>query len=103
MNTIINNYYPVRMRCIDNVHTKIARSRLLGIVASSQCCFKCHNGKKVMSLCSKLLYKDHECYKLCFLVGHAYHMVFQLRMLEFEIGKGRQFITVECRVCALEL
>ena len=54
------------------VHTKIARSRLLGVLASGQYCHDVENGEKVMSFCFKALNKDHEYYKSCFLIGHAY-------------------------------
>ena len=44
----------------------------LDFLASGQHHHDVKNGKKVTSLSSKVLDKDHECYKLCFLVSHTY-------------------------------
>ena len=54
------------------VHTKITRSQFLDVIVSDQRCHNVENGKEVTTLCSNVLDMDHKCYKLCFLVGHAY-------------------------------
>ena len=53
------------------IHTRTARSWLLGVSVSVQYGHNVKNGKKVMSLCFKMLDNDHECYiKSCSLIGH---------------------------------
>ena len=57
----------------------------------------------------ELLDKDHEHYKLCLLIGHAYqpHLlkltsyVLWLRMLKLGIGEGRQVINYNLRNTAM--
>ena len=51
--------------------TKIARSRFLGVLASGQCDHDVEDSENVISFCFKAVNKDHECYKSCFLIGHA--------------------------------
>ena len=56
-------------------HTKIARSDNVGMLMSGQSCEYIKSGENVTSLWS--LDKDHECYKSCFSISHAYrpHLV----------------------------
>ena len=53
------------------VHTKIVSSQLLGFLVSGQYSHYVENGERVVRFCFKVLGKDHEHYKLCFLIGHA--------------------------------
>ena len=62
------------------VHTKITRSRLLGVLASGQ---YCHDVEKVMIFCFKSLDKDHECYESCFLIGPYVHRPHLLKLISY--------------------
>ena len=71
LSKVVSTVMQVHLKVIIVIHTKIARTRLLSVLASEYG-HNVENSKKVMNLCFKAVDKDHKCYKSCFLIGHAY-------------------------------
>ena len=90
--------------------TKIARSRVLGICASSKHNQSVDIGEKLVYTHFELLKKAYQCYKSCIFCSaclwfidhtHSFSTLIILRMLKLNVGKGRHVIKLMHSVAIL--